>query len=165
MQIHTLDKARLITDVQLGENLSQAITQGRRRDFALMLALLSSDATETTPLNPPYPKQPTEADLRLAFNLPEPTRLTAEEKDYKLCSAQANAFQQGGISSAKLCYYVSPSALYFPAIGTHNLGEEVYHNLSGHLRRKLSDKNPQTTVFNKVNLYQQLIASKLHLSA
>lgn len=138
MQIHTLDKARLITDVQLGENLSLAVTQGRRCDFALMLALLSSDLTETTPVYPPFPDKPTEADLRLALHLPEPARFIAKEIDYHLCRAQAEAFHQGGISSAKLCDYLSPSALIYPAIETYNLGEEVYHNLSGHLRRRLA---------------------------
>lgn len=165
MQIHTLDKARLITDVQLGENLTHAITQGRRCDFALMLAFLSGDATETTPLNPPYPTKPTEADLRAALNLPDPVRLTAEEKDYELCSMQANAFHQGGLSSAKLCDYVSPSALFYPARATYNLGEEVYHNVSGHVRRKLLLENPPATGFNKANLYHQLISSKLFLRA
>ncbi|MEZ8142137.1 MULTISPECIES: VC2046/SO_2500 family protein [Enterovibrio] len=160
MQIHALDKAQLITDVQLGDHLSHAVTQGRRSDFALMLALLSTDATETTPLNPPYPEKATEADLRQALNLPEPTRLIAEEKDYELCGTQADAFHKAGIASARLNHCVAPSALHFPAIGTHNLGEDVYHNLSGHQRRQLAAENPTTTALDPVNLYHQLVTAK-----
>ncbi len=160
MQIHALDKAQLITDVQLGDHLSHAVTQGRRSDFALMLALLSGDATETTPLNPPFPEKATESDLRYALNLPEPTRLVAEEKDYELCGTQADAFHKAGIASARFNHCVTPSALHFPASGTHNLGEDVYHNLSGHQRRQLAAENPKTTELDPVNLYNQLVLAK-----
>ncbi|MBE1274969.1 VC2046/SO_2500 family protein [Enterovibrio baiacu] len=160
MQIHALDKANLITDVQLGDQLSHAVTQGRRSDFALMLALLSVDATETTPIDPPYPEKSTDADLRKALNLPEPARLSAEDIDYDLCGKQADAFHQSGIDSARLNHCVSPSALHFPAFGTHDLGEDVYHNLSGHQRRKLAAENRTTTELDPVNLYNQLVTAK-----
>ncbi|CZF79858.1 Ribosomal S4P (gammaproteobacterial) [Grimontia celer] len=169
MQIHALDKAQLITDIQLGGNLNHAVYQGRRSDFALMLALLSGDATETTPLNPPYPEKITEAQLRKAFDLPEPTRLVAEERDYELCGSQADAFHKAGLASAKLNDCVSPSALHFPAIGTHNLGEDVYHNLSGHQRRQLDSENGKTAALDPVNLYNQLVTAKrfneMHIQA
>lgn len=164
MQIHTLDKAQLISEVQLGDNLNQAVIQGRRRDFALMLALLSSDATETTPLNPPYPDKPTQEQLRKALNVPEPIRLTAQEKDYLLCADQANAFHQSGITSTRLNYYTAPSALCFPATQTYRLGEEVYHNISGHLRRKLAKENHAVAPLDRAKLYQELVESRQFLS-
>lgn len=164
MQIHTLDKARLILDVQLGDHLRQAALEGRRADFSLMVAFLSWDPTETTPLNPAFPQKPTDADLRLELDVPNPTRLNAIPEDYELGAQQASAFQKGGLSSEKLLEYVSPLALFFPAIGTHDLGEEVYHNLSGHVRRKLNDENPPRPALNKANLYQELLASKLFLT-
>ncbi len=34
MQVHSLDTAHLITDVQFGNKLSSAVVQGRRADFA-----------------------------------------------------------------------------------------------------------------------------------
>ena len=164
MQIHTLDKATLILDIQLSDHLRQAVSQGRHADFSLMLALLSEDPTETTPVHPPYPQKATEADLRMAFNLPEPIRLSAQEKDYELCREQANAFHKGGLSSEKLLEYTSPSALSFPAIGTHELGEDLYHNLCGHVRRKLQSPSPSHPTYNKANLYHELLASKRFLS-
>lgn len=169
MQIHALDKARLITDVQLGDNLHQAVAQGRRSDFALMLALLSGDATETTPLNPPYPEKTTEDHLRQALNLPPPDRLVAEEKDYELCGSQADSFHRAGIASAKLNHCVAPSALHFPAVGTHGLGEDVYHNLSGHQRRQLDHENNTFSGLSTAALYDQLVTAKryneLHINA
>ncbi|PKF51617.1 VC2046/SO_2500 family protein [Enterovibrio nigricans] len=160
MQVHALDKATLITDVQLGNHLGHAVTQGRRSDFALMLALLSGDATETTPLTPAYPEKPTDAELRKVLELPEPSRLLAEDVDYELCGAQANAFHTSSITSARLNHCVTPSALHFPAHGTHELGEDVYHNLSGHQRRQLAEEKPNLTAYNPVNLYNQLVLSK-----
>ncbi|KXF81511.1 VC2046/SO_2500 family protein [Enterovibrio coralii] len=160
MQVHALDKANLITDVQLGNHLSHAVTQGRRSDFALMLALLSGDATETTPLNPTYPEKTTDAMLRQALELPEPNRLAAEEIDYELCGEQASAFHSSSITSARFNHCVTPSALHFPAHGTHDLGEDVYHNLSGHTRRQLAEEKPNLTAYDPVNLYNQLVLSK-----
>ncbi|WP_158174598.1 VC2046/SO_2500 family protein [Grimontia hollisae] len=160
MQVHTLDKAQLISDIQLGGNLNHAVCQGRRSDFALMLALLSGDVTETTPHDPTHPEKLTEAHLRNAFNLPDPMRLIAEEKDYELCGSQAHAFHKGGLASARLNYCVTPSALHFPASGTHNLGEDIYHNLSGHQRRQLDSENDKTTALDPVNLYNQLVTAK-----
>lgn len=160
MHVHALDKAQLISDIQLGGNLNHAVCQGRRSDFALMLALLSGDATETTPLDPPYPEKLTEAHLRKVFDLPEPMRLIAEEKDYEICSSQVNAFHKGGLASARLNHCVNPSALHFPASGTHNLGEDVYHNLSGHQRRQLDNENHKSTALDPVNLYNQLLTAK-----
>lgn len=160
MQIHALDKAQLITDVQLGDNLNHAVTQGRRSDFALMLALLSGDATETTPLEPPYPETSTEDDLRKALSLPQPARLSAEERDYELCGNQAASFHSAGLASTKLNHCVSPSALHFPAVGTHGLGEDVYHNLDGHLRRKLDSENNKVAGLSTAALYDQLVSAK-----
>lgn len=38
MQVHTLDKAGVISELHFGQGISQAVTHGRRADFALLLA-------------------------------------------------------------------------------------------------------------------------------
>ncbi|RXJ74835.1 hypothetical protein CS022_01060 [Veronia nyctiphanis] len=156
MQLHTLDKAALISDIQLGDNLNHAVSQGRRSDFALMLALLSGDATETVPVEKVCIEVKTDDELRTLFQLSEPERLSAKEEDYQRAERQSHAFHHAGITSAKLSGYVSPPALHFPAEGTHDLGEDVYHNLSGHQRRRLSSQKTTDIGLDPVNLYKQL---------
>jgi hypothetical protein len=41
---------------------------------------------------------------------------------------------------------------------THDLPEEVYHNLSGHQRRKLGEKEPKELM--PADLYNQLITAQ-----
>ncbi|MFD2179996.1 VC2046/SO_2500 family protein [Veronia pacifica] len=156
MQLHTLDKAALISDIQLGDKLNHAVSQGRRSDFALMLALLSGDSTETEPVEVVCTEEKTDDELRRLFQLSEPERLSADSLDYERAEQQSHAFHYAGLTSAKLSGYVSPPALHFPAEGTHNLGEDVYHNLSGHQRRRLSGEKSKETGLDPANLYRQL---------
>ncbi|WP_150143223.1 VC2046/SO_2500 family protein [Candidatus Enterovibrio escicola] len=162
MQIHThtLNKTHLISDTQLGGDLNLAVTQGRRSDFALMLALLSNDAVETTQIVPAYLENISDVNLRKKFNIPEPVFLTAKERDYDLCSKQADAFHQSGITSTRLNHCITPVALYFPAFRTHNLGEDVYYNLCGHQRRKLDAGVINTTELDPVNSHNLLTFAK-----
>lgn len=163
--IHTLDKAHLVHEVQYKEALGHAVAQGRRSDFALMLALLSGDVNETAPTDASPEEIKTDDQLRQQFQLPPSSRLTAEDVDYQLCAEQANAFHQGGIASAKFRDCVNPSALHFPTAGTAGLPELVYHNLSGHQRRQLTEKSGQPFSLNPTKLYNQLVISKRYQSA
>ncbi|ATF09102.1 VC2046/SO_2500 family protein [Candidatus Enterovibrio altilux] len=160
MQIHALDKTNVIQDVQLSDHLNHAVTQGRRSDFVLLLTLLSANVTVTTPTNPPYPKISTDSNLRESLSLPAPERLSATEIDYHLSVKQTNMFYHSGIISVRLNHCISPSALHFPVFETHNLDENVYHNLSEHQRSKIANENNKIAELNPIDLYNQLIISK-----
>ncbi len=160
METTTLDKANLVSEIQYRENLSHAVTQGRRSDFALMLAMLSHDATETTPLNPAFPEEKSEDDLREMLNIPKSRRLVATDEDYLLCEKQADSFHQSSLPSAKFQDYLSPSALFFSTPNTHDFPERVFHNLSGHSRRKLAQGNPVSVSLDTTKLYNQLVNAK-----
>ncbi|OOE70412.1 VC2046/SO_2500 family protein [Salinivibrio kushneri] len=170
MTIHTIDKAQLISDVQFGDNLNQAVVQGRRSDFALMMALLSADANESTPLTPVDKPVSNDQVLRQQFQLAEPQPLAASnEQDYLRAGAQADAFHRGGIASANLRFQLAPAAMHYPPQGTHGFDEAVYHNLSGHERRHLADAEPKRPAYDPATLYEKLTTShcfdKMRVSA
>ncbi|ODP96549.1 MULTISPECIES: VC2046/SO_2500 family protein [unclassified Salinivibrio] len=170
MTVHTIDKARIISDVQFGDNLNHAVTQGRRSDFALMLALMSGDANESTPLSPLDEKTINDEVLRRQFQLAPPQPLSASnEEDYVRAGAQADAFHRGGIASAHLRFQLAPAAMHYPPQGTHGFDEAVYHNLSGHQRRKLADSESARLSLNPTTLYENLTTAhcqdKMRVSA
>lgn len=160
MQIHTLDKAMLINEVQLGTQLNHAVEGGRRADFALMLAMLSPDYLEKNPTDVPPEPGKNEAALRAYFELSDPQPLTSTQNCYENAAAQANAFHQGGLASSQLLHDLQPTALTFPPSGTKGMPEELYHNLSGHERRRLAPTDDATMKASPKNLYLSLIQSK-----
>lgn len=160
MQIHTLDKAQLINEVQLGSNLNHAVEGGRRADFALMLAMLSPDHLETIPVDALPKPGKTETELRAYFELQDPQPLSTTEHCYDNGAAQAKVFHSSGLSDARLLHELQPTALTFPPQGTKGMPEEVYHNLSGHERRMLPPKEDATIQASPQDLYLSLIHAK-----
>lgn len=142
MQVHTLDKAGVISELHFGQGISQAVTHGRRADFALLLALFSNDVRDNTPVDKIEAPPTTEQVLRQRFELAEPQRLENDESSYQISARQAALFHQGGMASAKLSHYLTPEVLTYRPQDTQGLPEEVYLNLSGHERRHLADKHP-----------------------
>lgn len=160
MQIHTLDKAQLINEVQLGSQLNHAVETGRRSDFSLMLAMLSPDYLENTPTEVPPAQGKTEEELREYFELARPQPLTSTEECYQRAAAQADAFHKGGIRSSQFLHELQPAALTFPPQGTKGMPEELYHNLSGHERRLLPPKDEAKLNVSPQDLYLSLIQAK-----
>ncbi|WP_120511254.1 VC2046/SO_2500 family protein [Photobacterium salinisoli] len=160
MQIHTIDKAQLISEVQLGNQLNRAVEQGRRSDFALMLAMLSPDYLETTPTEKPLPPATSEEQLRSYFELQDPAPLSTSEFCYPRGAEQSRAFHYGGLSATRLLSSLQPIAMTFPPQDTKGLPEELYHNLSGHERRRLPPTQPEPLKGSPQDLYLNLIRAK-----
>ncbi|MGF1679747.1 VC2046/SO_2500 family protein [Photobacterium minamisatsumaniensis] len=160
MQIHTLDKAQLISEVQLGTHLNHAVEGGRRADFGLMLAMLSPDYLETTPVDALPKPGKTESELRAYFELQDPQPLTTSERCYENGARQAQLFQDSGLADVRLLQGLQPTALTFPPQGTKGMPEEIYHNLSGHERRLLPPKEDATIQASPQDLYLSLIQAK-----
>ena len=70
MQTQSLDNLQLINEIQLGTHLNHAVEGGRRADFALMLALLSSDLNENIPVDATPIETPSAQQLRDYFEIP-----------------------------------------------------------------------------------------------
>ncbi|MHC6526697.1 MULTISPECIES: VC2046/SO_2500 family protein [unclassified Vibrio] len=158
MQIHTLDKAGIINELQFGNGINQAVHEGRRADFGLLLSMFSSDVRDTTPVEMINQTHTTEQLLRQRFELPVPQPLNADQSSYAISAHQAAQFHDAGLPSAKLCHYLTPDALAYLPEGTHGLPEEVYHNLSGHQRRQLAETEPRQAL--PADLYNQLVRAQ-----
>jgi len=61
--------------------------------------------------------------------------------------------------SSRLAHGLSPDALAYLPEETHNLPEEVYHNLSGHERRRLAEPKQQPSV--PQDIYKLMAAARL----
>lgn len=158
MQIHTLDKATIINELQFGTGINHAVHEGRRADFSLILSMFSDDVRDNTPIEKIDEIDTTEAALRKRFELQLPQPLRSDQSSYELSAQQASLFHNSGLSSAKLSHYLRPDALTYLPEDTHDLPEEVYHNLSGHQRRSMSEKEPKELM--PIDLYNQLIKAQ-----
>lgn len=158
MQVHTLDKAAIINELQFGTGINHAVHEGRRADFALILSMFSDDVRDNTPVEKVEELDSTEQALRKKFELQAPQSLRSDQSSYEISAQQANLFHCSGLPSTKLSHYLKPDALAYLPEDTHNLPEEVYHNLSGHQRRKLEEKSPKQLI--PVDLYNQLVAAQ-----
>ncbi|RSD31918.1 VC2046/SO_2500 family protein [Vibrio pectenicida] len=157
-QIHTLDKAGIINELQFGNGINHAVHEGRRADFALIISMFSEDVRDNTPIDKMTEAETTEEALRRRFELPQPQRLRSEQESYPVAALQAELFHASGLPSTKLSHYIKPDALTYLPEDTFNLPEDVYHNLSGHQRRQLGESENKSLM--PIDLYNQLVAAQ-----
>lgn len=158
MQIHTLDKAAIINELQFGNGISHAVYEGRLADFALILSMFSNDVRDVVPVEQAKEEKTNDDILRQQFGLSRPQSLRSDSSSYELAAEHAKQFHAAGLPSAKLSHYLTPDALAYLPEHTFNLPEEVYHNLSGHERRRLGSKNH--TLISDAGLYNQLVTTQ-----
>ncbi len=160
MQVHTLDKAGIISELNVGSGICHAVQQGRRADFSLMLALFSNDVRDNTPVEKVEQPITTESLLRERFELSEPQPLRNDQSSYAVSAKQADLFHQGGLASAKLSHYLKPEVLTYLPEDTQDFPEDIYLNLSGHERRHLAEKTTPESL--PADMYNQLIVAFRH---
>ncbi|HHF2851181.1 TPA: VC2046/SO_2500 family protein [Vibrio diabolicus] len=158
MQIHTLDKAAIINELQFGNGINHAVHEGRRADFALILSMFSNDVRDVVPVEEIKEVATSEDILRQQLELSTPQALRSDSSSYELAAQQAKQFHGAGLPSAKLSHYLKPDALTYLPEDTFNLPEDVYHNLSGHERRKLGERNKN--LIPGAGLYNQLVTAQ-----
>ncbi len=158
MQIHTLDKAAVINELQFGNGINHAVHEGRRADFALILSMFSNDVRDVVPVEQVDNIETNDEILRQQFGLSQPQALRSDNSSYEVAAEQAKQFHGAGLASAKLCHYLKPDALTYLPEDTFDLPEEVYHNLSGHERRHLGEQNK--TLMPDARLYNQLVTAQ-----
>lgn len=160
MQVHTLDKAAIINELQFGNGINHAVHEGRRADFALILSMFSDDVRDNTPVEVVDEVITTDTLLRQRFELQQPQPLRSDQSSYAVSAHQAKQFHASGLSGAKLIHYLTPEPLVYLPEQTHDFPEEVYHNLSGHQRRRLAETQPRQAI--PADLYNQLISAQRH---
>ncbi len=160
MQIHTLDKAGIISELNVGSGICHAVHQGRRADFSLLVAMFSNDVRDNTPVEQVENPITTDDILRERFELASPQSLRNDQSSYAISAKQAENFHKGGLASAKLCHYLTPETLTYLPEDTQDLPEEIYLNLSGHERRHLAVKSPPKML--PADLYNKLTTAYRH---
>ena len=104
MQIHTLDKAAIISELQFGTGINHAVHEGRRADFALILSMFSDDVRDNTPLEKIDEIDTSEQALRKKFELQAPHQLRSDQSSYQVSATQASLFHSSGLPSSKLSH-------------------------------------------------------------
>ncbi|WP_260259005.1 VC2046/SO_2500 family protein [Vibrio intestinalis] len=158
MQVETINNINTINELQFGNGINHAVHEGRRADFALILSMFSDDVRDNTPVEQIDTVEITDQTLRQRFELQPPQALRSDQSSYDISARQAEMFHAAGLSSAKLSHYLNPEVLTYLPEQTHDLPEEVYHNLSLHQQRQLGSKEPKKLM--PFDLYNQLIEAQ-----
>lgn len=101
----------LIDELQLGQNLNQAIHEGRRSDFGLLLAMLSPDVQDQPWVADRLPEAPASKDWRQHFSLPPVRPLECDAHSLERMAAYHQAAEQGEQAACRLLDCLNPEAL------------------------------------------------------
>jgi hypothetical protein len=147
-----------VSELQFGDRINRAVETGHRSDFGLLLAMLSNDVRDTTPVTPVPESDQSEALLRRQFSVPTARKLRSDQESYPRAAAIAEHFHQDGLAGAQLQTGLCPDALAYLPEKTHDLTEEVFRNLSLHEQRMLAEESPKLMPDN--DLYNQLVVAR-----
>ena len=114
-------KEALLHELQLGEQLNECISQTRRADFSLMLAMLAPDVREQSQfllpksVNTALEKNELNqnAKLRLYFQLPPEAPLALKSNDEIALFNQAELIEKNNIATLHLTNSMNPKPLAF----------------------------------------------------
>jgi hypothetical protein len=146
-----------INELQFGNNINRAVETGHRSDFALLLAMLSQDVRDTTPVTTIQEPDSSEAALRRQFSVPAARELRSNHDSYNRSASIAEHFHKDGMAGVQLQAGLCPDALAYLPEKTHDLAEDVYRNLSLHEQRAMTKSTPALMPDN--DLYNQLIVA------
>lgn len=147
-----------VNELQFGDRINRAVGTGHRSDFGLLLAMLSHDVRDTTPVTPVSEPDQSEALLRRQLSVPAARKLRSEQDSYTRAASIAEHFHQAGLADAQLQSGLCPDALAYLPEKTHDLTEDVFRNLSLHEQRMLAEEQPQLMPDN--DLYNQLVVAR-----
>ena len=158
----------LVNELQLGQQLNQAVSRGERSDFGLLLAMLSADVRDQAQFHLETPKEEVlfeQAALRERFQLPKEQSLVADEAGEAHSLALGQVAQEQGLAAARLEQALSPEPLTYELHRREGLAMEVYDNLEFQTAAKFTgrDKVPEldTVDFNALLKAQQSYNAQL----
>jgi hypothetical protein len=147
----------LLHELQLGEQLNECISQTRRADFALMLAMLANDVREQSQFVLPESAETksleqNEAKLRAFFDLPDKAPLALKNNEQINLFNQADLLNEVGLESLHLTNAMMPKPLAFRDDVKH-IQTNIMTNTSFHCQLKhqvfTEEDNPNSQVLNK----------------
>lgn len=101
----------LINESQLGTRLNHAIEYERRGEFALLLALLSTDARDMAQFHTDSVDSDVNERLRAKFDLPQAERLLSDLSSEISPIDNSSNFRKGGMSAFYLAQAMQPEAI------------------------------------------------------
>ncbi|ANU37050.1 VC2046/SO_2500 family protein [Vibrio scophthalmi] len=158
MPVETINNISTISELHFSRGINHAVHEGRRADFALLVSMFSNDVRDNTPVEQIDTTEITDSSLRQRFDLQAPQQLRSDQSSYQISAQQAHQFHHGGLASAKLAHYLVPEVLVYRPEQTHDLPEEVYHNLSVHQQSQLGSKVAKKLM--PFDLYNQLVTAQ-----
>ena len=129
----TLREHYLVDELQLGQTLNQAISQGRRSEFSLLLAMLSADVEEQPWVADAPPIETGAIDWRRRFELPKARPLAAEPTSHARAMRVSELVAGGSLLSAHLLDCLEPEPLVREQ---YELDPLVWENMAPLTQRK-----------------------------
>ncbi len=150
----------IINEWQLGVRLNSALQHQQRADFSLWLALLSPETAEMAEFcTPDGSAEPVQHDIYQQLSIRPSRDFGLSEGDLETMQQQNQALQQAGIPGLKLVSALLPEPLVLKD-DPRKIPENIWHNLSLHSRRRLTEGNIGRDEANPAGLYQ--ILQQLH---
>ncbi len=137
----------LLHELQLGEQLNESISQTRRADFALMLAMLAQDVREQSQFALP-PSDKTKqvhqgsAQLRTFFELPDKAPLALKSNNEVGLFNQAEMVKEKGLARLHLTNAMLPRPLAFRDNAQH-IPSNIMTNTSLYCQLRHSQLNSE----------------------
>jgi len=147
----------LLHELQLGEQLNESISQTRRADFALMLAMLAQDVREQSQFILPQNLETEAASqdnakLRAFFELPAKAPLALENNEQIHLFNQAEMLNDNGLENLHLSNAMKPMPLAFRDDDKH-IQSNILSNTSLYCQTKHrqceQEENVDAKVLNK----------------
>lgn len=150
----SLANKALLHELQLGEQLNESLSQTRRADFSLMLAMLAQDVREQSQFAlPPSPVSKSKSldndKLRSFFDLPEEAPLALKNNEQISLFNQAEMVKEKGLENLHLSNAMIPKPLAFRNNAKH-IQTNVISNTSFHCQLKHRQVNQGENITGQV---------------
>lgn len=101
----------LVDELQLGQQLNEALHQENRSEFSLLLSMLSDDLLDHPNYADAQVHPPDAINWRARMELPPPVRLDATNLEPEETEFRSLLLQEGGIHAVQLFNAIAPEAL------------------------------------------------------
>lgn len=124
----------LVDELQLGNSLNQAVTNGDRAYFSLLLSMISADVTDDETVVDNTKQKSSNEDLRQKFNLPPVRSFYADASDYTRSDIFNTYLEQDLVSTINLNIAMNPEPY---VMEERSIAKDVINNLSPLSKRKV----------------------------
>lgn len=153
----------LVNETQLGSRLNRAVDSDRRGEFALLLALLSTDARDMAQFNIKDNDLTLEAELRAKFDLPAEETLINDLTLEPSPVDNSEQFHLGGARAFQLMQALKPEAIVTRGDEPLDM-QEVLANCDLNVRQKYRSKTQGNTYRPEVMHFVDQLSQQRQMS-